>query len=142
MSSGQRSTPQPGYGLRLLMSSLAGQVAEWQTRTVQVRVSERTWGFNSPLAHPVLGHSPGLPAGGHRPPEATSAPGEQRSTPGDDPHASAAVAPSADPTADSWQQRTERSMPAGLDTARRTAARVAAIRAPYPGTDSLSPRRA
>ncbi|MDT4915923.1 MAG: hypothetical protein QOI15_790 [Pseudonocardiales bacterium] len=29
----------------------AGQVAEWQTRTVQVRVSERTWGFNSPLAH-------------------------------------------------------------------------------------------
>jgi hypothetical protein len=26
-------------------------VAEWQTRTVQVRVSERTWGFNSPLAH-------------------------------------------------------------------------------------------
>jgi hypothetical protein len=27
---------------------------EWrnrQTRTVQVRVSERTWGFNSPLAH-------------------------------------------------------------------------------------------
>ena len=29
-----------------------GQVAEWQTRTVQVRVSVRTWGFNSPLAHP------------------------------------------------------------------------------------------
>ena len=29
----------------------AGQVAEWQTRTVQVRVSVRTWGFNSPLAH-------------------------------------------------------------------------------------------
>ena len=28
-----------------------GRVAEWQTRTVQVRVSERTWGFNSPLAH-------------------------------------------------------------------------------------------
>jgi hypothetical protein len=28
-----------------------GQVAEWQTRTVQVRVSVRTWGFNSPLAH-------------------------------------------------------------------------------------------
>jgi hypothetical protein len=26
-------------------------VAEWQTRTVQVRVSVRTWGFNSPLAH-------------------------------------------------------------------------------------------
>jgi hypothetical protein len=32
----------------------AGQVAEWQTRTVQVRVSERTWGFKSPLAHPGL----------------------------------------------------------------------------------------
>jgi hypothetical protein len=31
-------------------------------------------------------------------------------------------------------------MPAGLDTAHRTAARVAAIRAPYPGTDALSPR--
>ena len=31
---------------------LPGQVAKWQTRTVQVRVSERTWGFNSPLAHP------------------------------------------------------------------------------------------
>ena len=30
-----------------------GRVAEWQTRTVQVRVSVRTWGFNSPLAHLV-----------------------------------------------------------------------------------------
>src|SRR4051812_45589985 len=28
-----------------------GDVAEWQTRTVQVRVSERTWGFNSPHPH-------------------------------------------------------------------------------------------
>ena len=27
------------------------RVAEWQTRTVQVRVPERAWGFNSPLAH-------------------------------------------------------------------------------------------
>ena len=26
-------------------------MAEWQTRTVQVRVSERTWGFNSPHPH-------------------------------------------------------------------------------------------
>ena len=26
-------------------------MAEWQTRTVQVRVSERTWRFNSSLAH-------------------------------------------------------------------------------------------
>src|SRR3954453_23648666 len=32
-------------------SASPGQVAEWQTRTVQVRVSGRTWGFNSPLAH-------------------------------------------------------------------------------------------
>ena len=31
-------------------------------------------------------------------------------------------------------------MPAGPDTAHRTAARVAAIRAPYPGTDTLTPR--
>jgi hypothetical protein len=33
---------------------LARFTREWrnrQTRTVQVRVSERTWGFNSPLAH-------------------------------------------------------------------------------------------
>src|SRR3954464_137510 len=30
-----------------------GRVAEWQTRTVQVRVSVRTWGFNSPLAHHI-----------------------------------------------------------------------------------------
>ena len=29
----------------------AGGVAEWQTRMVQVHVSERTWGFNSPLPH-------------------------------------------------------------------------------------------
>ena len=32
----------------------ASHLREWrnrQTRTVQVRVSERTWGFNSPLAH-------------------------------------------------------------------------------------------
>ena len=28
-----------------------GEVAEWQTRTVQVRVPERAWGFNSPLPH-------------------------------------------------------------------------------------------
>ena len=31
-------------------------------------------------------------------------------------------------------------MPAGLDTAHRTAARVAAIRAPHPGTDALRPK--
>ncbi|MCW2818480.1 MAG: hypothetical protein JWR42_1267 [Marmoricola sp.] len=36
---------------------------EWrnrQTRTVQVRVPERAWGFNSPLAHHHPGfHEPG-----------------------------------------------------------------------------------
>jgi hypothetical protein len=31
-------------------------VAEWQTRTVQVRVSVRTWGFKSPLAHILVHH--------------------------------------------------------------------------------------
>jgi len=39
-----------------------GQVAEWQTRTVQVRVSVRTWGFNSPLAHPMSSASPETPS--------------------------------------------------------------------------------
>jgi hypothetical protein len=27
------------------------RVAEWQTRWLQVPVSERAWGFKSPLAH-------------------------------------------------------------------------------------------
>ena len=40
----------PGSSVLTFFASL-GQVAKWQTRTVQVRVSERTWGFNSPLAH-------------------------------------------------------------------------------------------
>jgi hypothetical protein len=38
-----------------------GRVAEWQTRTVQVRVSVRTWGFNSPLAH-MFGGPSGSPS--------------------------------------------------------------------------------
>lgn len=29
-------------------------MAEWQTRTVQVRVLERVWGFKSPLAHKTM----------------------------------------------------------------------------------------
>jgi hypothetical protein len=36
---------------------------EWrnrQTRTVQVRVSGRTWGFNSPLAHHVCARRSGM----------------------------------------------------------------------------------
>lgn len=28
-----------------------GRVAEWQTRWLQVPVSERMWGFKSPFAH-------------------------------------------------------------------------------------------
>src|SRR4051812_26186526 len=38
--------------------------------------------------------------------------------------------------------RTNGSIPAGLAPPRRTAARVAAIRAPYPGTDTLAARTA
>ncbi len=50
----------PGWYAR--RRSLA-RVAEWQTRTVQVRVSVRTWGFNSPLAHTeISGNGTGLPA--------------------------------------------------------------------------------
>jgi hypothetical protein len=37
-------------------------VAEWQTRTVQVRVSVRTWGFNSPLAHKIRCRTPAAAA--------------------------------------------------------------------------------
>ena len=35
----------------LTFSASHGRVAKWQTRTVQVRVLETGWGFNSPLAH-------------------------------------------------------------------------------------------
>lgn len=38
----------------LSFGSRASHLREWrnrQTRTVQVRVPERAWGFNSPLAH-------------------------------------------------------------------------------------------
>ena len=34
------------------------RVAEWQTRWLQVPVSERAWGFKSPLAHREWGVSP------------------------------------------------------------------------------------
>lgn len=46
----------PGWDNLLLLNT-----REWrnrQTRTVQVRVPERAWGFNSPLAHLKLGFSP------------------------------------------------------------------------------------
>src|SRR5690606_40798493 len=39
-----------------------GQVAEWQTRWLQVPVSERTWGFKSPLAHRWTGRDHEVPA--------------------------------------------------------------------------------
>ena len=38
-------------GLRVLAFSGAREWRNRQTRTVQVRVPERAWGFNSPLAH-------------------------------------------------------------------------------------------
>src|SRR5690606_27907692 len=39
-----------------LRATVARHSREWrnrQTRTVQVRVPERAWGFDSPLAHPM-----------------------------------------------------------------------------------------
>ena len=33
------------------MNAPTGEWRNWQTRRIQVPVSERTWGFNSPLAH-------------------------------------------------------------------------------------------
>ena len=35
------------------LSRTLGEVAEWQTRMVQVHVPERAWGFNSPLPHQI-----------------------------------------------------------------------------------------
>src|SRR4051794_24547555 len=67
----------------------------------------------------------------HRPPSAAA----------DEPQPSARR-PAAAATADPADPRTDRSMPAGLHTARRTDALLAGIRAPYPGTDALSPRAA
>jgi hypothetical protein len=39
------------------------RVAEWQTRTVQVRVSVRTWEFKSPRAHKQSPKSAPAPGG-------------------------------------------------------------------------------
>ena len=58
-SSGGSGHPRPPGAARFGERRAAGLTSsrfkrEWrnrQTRTVQVRVSERTWGFNSPLAH-------------------------------------------------------------------------------------------
>src|SRR3981189_1074356 len=38
-----------GFGLAWLFHS--GEWRNWQTRRIQVPVSERVWGFKSPLAH-------------------------------------------------------------------------------------------
>ena len=49
-----RDNVDPSITAAAVLRLHSGRVAEWQTRTVQVRVSERMWGFNSPLAHPLL----------------------------------------------------------------------------------------
>jgi hypothetical protein len=46
-----RANVDPSITAAAVLRLHSGRVAEWQTRTVQVRVSERMWGFNSPLAH-------------------------------------------------------------------------------------------
>ena len=67
-----RTTARPGRGPVRFGDALRAGIAcarftrEWrnrQTRTVQVRVSERTWGFNSPLAHPRTSPRPVLRSG-------------------------------------------------------------------------------
>src|ERR1700730_12431497 len=40
---------------RLLLSGHPGEWRNWQTRRIQVPVSERMWGFKSPLAHYFYG---------------------------------------------------------------------------------------
>ena len=40
-----------GPAQRLLLSGHPGEWRNWQTRRIQVPVSERMWGFKSPLAH-------------------------------------------------------------------------------------------
>jgi hypothetical protein len=42
----------PGSGAKsACYYAVPGEWRNWQTRRIQVPVSERTWGFNSPLAH-------------------------------------------------------------------------------------------
>src|ERR1035437_4774130 len=43
-----------GQVLRVISCSRSGEWRNWQTRRIQVPVSERMWGFKSPLAHPVV----------------------------------------------------------------------------------------
>ena len=49
--SGAPSAPMGPEVQSLAFHRSLGRVAEWQTRWLQVPVSERTWGFKSPLAH-------------------------------------------------------------------------------------------
>ena len=54
----------------LATDSCSSVTREWrnrQTRTVQVRVLERVWGFNSPLAHTKPGDFPEPGGAGYRP---------------------------------------------------------------------------
>src|SRR4051812_635469 len=67
--SSRRSNPRSAMGgedtgegprdpLRYGLPRYSGEWRNWQTRWIQVPVSERTWGFKSPLAHqPTKGRS-------------------------------------------------------------------------------------
>ena len=65
----------------------------------------------------------------------------QQSAAAADAHVSPAGDPSAGATALAGRSGTSAAMPHGLATRHRTAARVAAIKAPYPGVDTLFPKR-
>src|SRR4051795_7967811 len=55
--SGSGSSTSAAYGAATPTATIpvpTGEWRNWQTRRIQVPVSERTWGFNSPLAHPRL----------------------------------------------------------------------------------------
>src|SRR3954462_241412 len=114
--------------------SSPGQVAEWQTRTVQVRVSERTWGFNSPLAHISLGDSPGARGGRDRHPHGG---GDLRHTTVHGRRRRARILGRRPRCGADCARRTLRNrfaMSHGPETRHRTAA----IRSPYPGIDTLA----
>ena len=60
-------------GAALAFWAPLARVAEWQTRQLQVLVSERAWGFKSPLAHDESLALQGIPS---RPGENSAVPGE------------------------------------------------------------------
>ena len=55
------NTVRRGLGRCVLASWVSREWRNRQTRTVQVRVPDRVWGFNSPLAHRADGELPGIP---------------------------------------------------------------------------------